>query len=99
VKWFALLLTISACNTGLHAVDYSKQCSVDADCVSVFMGDPCNGCGCDNDAISTSSKSKYDADARAYTAFCSPLRPRCVADCIATRAVCSAGSCTLATSP
>lgn len=99
MKWLVLVLALSACNTGLQVRDYSQQCAVDADCVVVFVGDPCTGCGCSNDAISTSSKAKYDADARAYASFCSPFRPQCLADCIATRAVCQAGRCALSTSP
>ncbi|MBM4779017.1 MAG: hypothetical protein GQE15_15030 [Archangiaceae bacterium] len=99
MKWLGLLLLLAACNTGLHRVDYTDTCNVDSDCVAVFMGDPCNGCSCTNDAISTSSKAKYDADARAYASFCSPFRPQCLADCVAARAVCQAGRCALSTSP
>lgn len=99
MKRFLLAVLLSGCGGGLHASSYSQTCSVASDCVAVFSGDLCNGCGCPNEAINVSDQRRYEADARAYTALCSPLRPRCLADCIQVFPACSAGRCTLAQSP
>lgn len=64
------------------------------DIVADVPSDPC-GCGCPNDAINVADKPRYDADARAATARCSPFRVRCLADCIASTPACQAGRCVL----
>lgn len=89
-------LAVLACDTTLDAKDYSKTCSVDADCVAVYLGPGCQVCGCTNDAINVSSKAKYDADAKAVASACPPRvgpTPLCAA-CEQPVAVCTAGSCT-----
>lgn len=94
LRWLALVLAAGCGPIGLQASNYSQQCSVAADCTAVFTGDPC-GCGCPNDAINVADKPRYDADARAATARCSPFRVRCLADCIASTPACQAGRCVL----
>ena len=90
-------LAVMACDTTLEAKDYSKTCSVDADCVAVYIGPGCQVCGgCANDAINVASKAKYDADAKAVANACPPRlgpQPAC-APCLEPLAVCTVGSCT-----
>ena len=85
----------SSCGRGLSVTDYSTTCAVDADCTPVFVGDPCTGCSCSNASISVSSRVKYEADAAAQSRLCSPLRPRCLADCSQAAVVCLPTGCAL----
>lgn len=98
MRWVApvvLGLALGCGPPGLQASRYGQQCTVASDCTAVFSGDVCTGCGCSNDAINVADKPRYDADARAYTALCSPFRPRCLADCIVQTPACQAGRCVL----
>ncbi|MBL8923474.1 MAG: hypothetical protein JNJ54_31765 [Myxococcaceae bacterium] len=90
----AVVLAASCGPVGLQASNYSQQCSVSSDCTAIFSGDPC-GCACPNEAINVADKARYDADARAATARCSPFRAQCLADCINQTPVCQAGRCVL----
>lgn len=94
------VLACSACNTALELKDYAQSCSIDADCVAVYVGQVCNTCGgCANAAINQASKAKYDADARAVSANCPPRLGGPVvcaaAACVQPRVVCTAGTCEL----
>lgn len=57
-------------STIIEAKQYATSCSTAADCVGVFVGDACSVCRCPNAAISTSAKSRYDADRLAARAQC-----------------------------
>ena len=89
------LMVASSCGRALTATDYSTKCAVDADCVPVFIGDPCTGCSCSNASINVSARAKYDADAAAQSGLCSPLRPQCLADCAQAAVVCLPTGCAI----
>jgi len=91
-------LSLAACGTPtLEVKDYSKACTVEADCVAVYIGPLCQTCGgCPNEAISQSSKAKYDADAAAAARSCPPNLNRAVcAACRLPEVACTAGACAL----
>lgn len=82
-------LELEGCPAGtdcvLEADDYDRACSVDADCVSVFVGDVCQ-CDCTQvSAIAKRAASSYDQARSAIRCenVCGPCPelhvPRCVA--------------------
>lgn len=98
-----VLAVFAACGTPtLQTNDYGKTCSVDADCVAVYLGPLCQVCGgCTNAAISVADKAKYDADAKAGAQACPPRlgpQPAC-APCEQPAATCDAGVCSLKARP
>ncbi|MER2561387.1 MAG: hypothetical protein ABTQ32_11725 [Myxococcaceae bacterium] len=82
----------------LQLSDYSKSCTVDADCAAVYVGALCQVCGgCQNAAINVSDLAKRDADASEASRSCPPRQgpqPAC-APCQARTATCDAGTCAL----
>ncbi len=82
----------------LQLTDYSKSCTVDADCAAVYVGPLCQVCGaCQNAAISVTDTAKRDADATEASRSCPPKQgpqPACAA-CLARVALCDAGVCGL----
>ena len=46
----------------LKRSDYDVLCREDTDCVTIFVGSPCDPCSCHNDGISKSSRADYDQD-------------------------------------
>ncbi|MBL8923473.1 MAG: hypothetical protein JNJ54_31760 [Myxococcaceae bacterium] len=95
----SLLLLASACGTPtLVETDYAKNCSVDADCVAVYIGPLCQVCGgCANTAINVADKAKRDADAASAARSCPPRfgpQPAC-APCRQPAAACTSGTCVL----
>jgi hypothetical protein len=92
-----LVLAMSCGSTVISAKGLSTSCSVDSDCIAVYLGDACASCGCANAAISKSSQSAYDQEDADARQACWPRRtPSC--GCIATAAACSNGTC-VQTSP
>lgn len=77
-------------NTSISAASYSSSCSVEADCVAIFVGNQCS-CGCEYAAINRSDLSRYQAD---------KARISCVEDfvcgpCMSATATCTAGRCVI----
>lgn len=100
---FLLLMLATACGTPtLVETDYAKNCSVDADCVGVYVGPLCQVCGgCANTAINVADKAKRDADAAAASRSCPPRlgpQPAC-APCREPTAACTNGTCVLKAMP
>ena len=73
--------------------DYDQTCGAADDCVAVFTGDPC-GCSCDAGAINRSERLRYLDDRK--KACADP--PDCGA-CSPSRALCTAGRCTVEVCP
>lgn len=96
----AAALALAGCDTTLDAKDYSQTCSVDADCVPVFVGEVCNACGgCQSAAINKADKGRYDADAKAISGSCirlpGPPVACAAAACLAPVGACVNGACTI----
>jgi hypothetical protein len=83
-------------NTTLDASRYQTTCVVDSDCVAVFMGDICSACTCHNDAISTSSRGRYNGDVGGIAPWCPQNFSTCGA-CPTVTAGCDAGQCQVVT--
>jgi hypothetical protein len=94
MRAFTVLLLLAGCGpTLITDKGLSRSCSVNADCVPVFFGDVCSTCACPNDAIASSSKSRYDNDLASIQKWCGP-RPPIACECVTATAVCTNGSCT-----
>lgn len=79
--------TAGGCDSVLHTIhanDFDASCTVEADCVPVFIGDLCGKCLCPNTFINATAKAKYQAerDAKAVPpmpggCFCPAVKPTC----------------------
>jgi hypothetical protein len=74
---------------------FSKACSANTDCVSVYFGDVCGVCTCATAAIAKSSQANYERQVTNARSLCGP-RPAVACDCVSAEAVCTAGQCVLA---
>lgn len=99
MRWLTGLLVVvgfMACPNGheIEKSDYRTDCTVDGDCVGVFIGDPCpNACRCPTDAINKQDWEKHSDDVQSYA--CVALSPIMKCDCEDTHAVCEQGTCQL----
>ena len=94
---FSLLVLLAGWFTGcggsvshtISATEFQTSCSVDTDCVDVYVGSlACCGDGCPNAAISQASYSAYEAALSSRTPICDPAPP-----CLAlTNAECKVGA-------
>jgi hypothetical protein len=93
----SLMALTAACGGGnnedpnvISASSYSATCSMESDCVEIFVGDQC-ACQCQYAAINRSDLPRYQADrARIYcpmTQLCQP--------CQSASATCTAGRCAI----
>lgn len=87
------MLLLGCGSTVISTHGLSTTCSVDADCVAVFVGDACQVCGCANAAIALSSQAAYDKERSAAEAWCGPRPKALCAPCVETRVGCSSGTC------
>ena len=92
---FAVLAAACGNPTLIDGKDYSKTCTVPADCAGVFFGNQCEPCGCPNAAIATSAKVTYDADRSAAIAACGPRPAIACGPCQDIVLTCTAGVCGL----
>jgi hypothetical protein len=90
--FFAALLAMSCGSTVISSKGLSTACTVDADCVAVYLGDVCGVCDCPNAAIAASSKASYDTEVSDAQKLCGP-RTAIACDCIQVSAGCSSGTC------
>ncbi len=92
---WGVLLALSCGPTTVSERGLSTSCTVDTDCVAVFLGDVCGHCRCPTAAIASSSQSAYDAELEAALKSCGGAP---VNTCLCTQASahCSSGTCTLA---
>lgn len=93
---FALLmLSLSACGTAtvLEAKDYTLSCEHDADCITVYVGDVCKSCLCDNAAINASQHYVYQADRSGAVRSCTNATQEACAACSTVTATCDNGTC------
>ena len=90
-----LMLSLSACDpaTVLEAKDYSAACQHDADCLTVYLGDVCKPCICDNAAISASQSYIYSADKTGAVRSCTSVKQEECAACATVTATCDNGTC------
>jgi hypothetical protein len=99
--WLLLpLLALAACNndldTTLQLSNYDTNCTVDADCKAVFVGDPCSTpCQCPNAAINVVDVPHEQSDLMAVTAVCATPPSTCTTSCVEPTPTCSAGVCSL----
>ena len=80
----------------ISASGYGRTCSVESDCVTVAQGNVCDPCGCPSVAISASEQIRYDADFNALRDTCPDAGTLSCAACASVVAVCTAGSCSVA---
>ncbi len=74
----------------LQLSSYSTSCTVDTDCVGVFIGDACTAnCFCATGAIATSSHAQYEAD------FAATSHGTSMCACPAMPVRCCAGTCAM----
>jgi hypothetical protein len=81
------LLALAGCGSDIDANDYDRSCTLDEDCMVIFVGDTC-GCSCDTSAINVSDRDAYLDD--------SDPGPTCdiqCGACAAAEAVCAQGVC------
>jgi hypothetical protein len=100
--WMVCLpMLLAACEgkrEEIREADYDQSCAQDADCTTVFVGNPCE-CSCDTAAIN-------DRDMGDYTRDIDDIKGECV-DELATctkcpeikGAVCASGKCAVAAGP
>jgi hypothetical protein len=67
-----LLVLVAACDNAISAEGFDQSCTLDKDCVAVFLGDLCANphCNCPNDAINKSSLNSYNSEAETKLAAC-----------------------------
>jgi hypothetical protein len=87
-----LLALAAGCGavTSISAESYNQSCSVEADCVEIFVGDVCS-CRCDYAAINRSDLSRYQADRARITC----LEQKLCGPCQSAAATCTAGRCVI----
>src|SRR5262249_13562705 len=90
----ALLASVACADHSLAATDYKRKCTMDPECIDVFIGDACSTCRCSNDAINVSDQARYQKDLDA-AANCGPEAPVCNIACMFKPPVCQDGTCVL----
>lgn len=83
-----VVLFAVACSSDPDVEDYDQDCAVDADCVTVLTGDPCD-CDCTADAIRLSDEPRYRKDRGSCNSGCAN---QC-GPCGPSDAICRAGRC------
>jgi hypothetical protein len=87
-------MSLSCGDTTVTGKDFSTSCTVDADCVAVFLGNVCAQCTCPTTAISRSSKNAYDTEYAAAVKGCGGT-PVNTCSCLEVTAHCASGTCTI----
>lgn len=89
----ALFLAACGTPTVLEAKDYKVSCTKNSECISVYLGDVCNPCLCDNAAISAEQSQIYSADRTGAQRSCGPITAIGCAQCAPKTPVCTDGTC------
>jgi hypothetical protein len=90
-----LLLIVAACDNGISAEGFDQSCTLDKDCVAVFLGDLCANpnCNCPNDAINKSSLNSYNSEAATKLAACPAGSGGPACSCVFHTVSCVQGTC------